>query len=784
LHTHSENRHEEFGTAIPEAARRPFRFMSSTTASGRRRVETLDRANLLDRRFVDSLAGWRAHAGAPRVDPEAPAKPGSALSARDLLELFESQVITRHLDLAARELRARQQGFYTIGSAGHEGNAVVGRLTRPTDPAFVHYRSGAFMAERARHRPGDVDIIRDTLRSLVAASTDPIAGGRHKVWGSAPLWVLPQTSTIASHLPKAVGTAVAIGRCRRLRVTPPVPSDSLVVASFGDASVNHSTAVGAFNAATYSRHQGLPVPILFVCEDNGLGISVPTPEDWVDTAYRGRPHLAFYQADGCDLLDAYETTRAAVEHCRRSRGPVFLHLKLTRLLGHAGSDIETEYRTLDAIEAAEARDPLLISAQRLVELGVATPQALLDLYQSVRATVREAAERAVQQPRLASAAEVMAPLAPCHPEAVMREATRADYEGERRRTFGGPDRLPERGPPRHLAVNINRALTDLLAKYPEALLFGEDVARKGGVYHVTPGLLERFGAARVFDTLLDEQAILGLAQGAGYMGLLPIPEIQYLAYVHNAVDQLRGEACSMQYFSKDQFRNPMVLRIASLGYQKGFGGHFHNDNSIAGLRDIPGLVIACPSRGDDAAGMLRTAAALTRVDGRVVAFLEPIALYMTKELHEPGDGAWQFAYPPPDQAVALGEGRVYAPDANDVLIITFGNGVYLSLRAARALQAEGIRVRVLDLRWLNPLNVELVVAHARECERVVVVDEGRRTGGLSEGIVTGLVEGLDRPPRVRRVAGADTYIPLGPAANLVLPGEADIAEAVRLAIGD
>ena len=144
------------------------------------------------------------------------------------------------------------------------------------------------------------------------------------------------------------------------------------------------------------------------------------------------------------------------------------------------------------------------------------------------------------------------------------------------------------------------------AAYPELLAFGEDVGRKGGVYGVTRGLSRRFGAGRVFDTLLDEQSILGLGLGAGLSGLLPVPEIQYLAYLHNAEDQLRGEAASLQFFSAGQYRNPMVVRVAGLAYQKGFGGHFHNDNAVGVLRDIPGLVVAVPSRAQDAAAMLRT----------------------------------------------------------------------------------------------------------------------------------------------------------------------------------
>jgi len=178
--------------------------------------------------------------------------------------------------------------------------------------------------------------------------------------------------------------------------------------------------------------------------------------------------------------------------------------------------------------------------------------------------------------------------------------------------------------------------------------------------------------------------------------------------------------------------------------------------------------------------MLRTCAALARVDGRVVAFLEPIALYMVKDLHEEGDGGWSFPYPPPDQAIPLGEPRVYHPDASDAVLITFGNGVPMALRTAKRLKDEdGIDVRVVDLRWLSPLNTDAIAAHASATRNVLVLDEGRRTGGLSEGIVTAIVERCDKPPRIRRVAGEDTYIPLGPAANLVLPSEEGIIAAIR-----
>ena len=759
----------------------------------------LNRAKVVDENFVEAISDLAERAGAnataARRHSQEALSPAVELTCREAVELLESQITSRMQDIVAREMRARNEGFYTIGSSGHEGNAVVGRLTRYTDMAFLHYRSGAFMAERARQVP-DIDFVRDTMLGVAGSTEDPIAGGRHKVWGSAKLNVPPQTSTIASHLPKAVGTALALGRARRLRLPQALPADAIVVCSFGDASSNHATAQSAFNVAALTAHQRLPVPVLFVCEDNGLGISVETPPGWIEAQMRARYGLTYFKADGLDLVDAYRVTWEAVTYCRKHRAPVFLHLRTVRLLGHAGSDPETEYHTWDQIEVAEAHDPVLATARLLIDESVMTPAQVLDLYEGVRTRVRAAAEYAALTPKLASAEEVMATLAPSSPDAVAAEAVREPNHGERVRIFEGEDNLPERGTPRHMAALINLGLHDLLIKYPEAAIFGEDVARKGGVYHVTTGMSAKFGLGRVYNTMLDETTILALAIGAGHLGMLPMPEIQYLAYYHNAEDQIRGEAASLQFFSKDQFRNPMVMRIAGWAYQKGFGGHFHNDNSIAALRDVPGLVIASPSRGDDAVKMMRTCLAMAKVDGRVVAFIEPIALYMTRDLYEPKDHGWSYSYPTPDEAIPLGEGAVYRgelpagqpssdePPAEVLTILTFANGVYMSLRAARRLrEAHGVSVRVVDLRWLNPLNESFIVEQALVTGNVLVVDEGRRTGGVGEAVLAVICERCGGPVHATRLTGHDSFIPLGPAADHVLPTEADIVAAVLAQTG-
>ncbi|MFY1577968.1 thiamine pyrophosphate-dependent enzyme [Verrucosispora sp. WMMD703] len=928
----------------------------------------------LDDRFRESLAALAAPPH--RSDPARPVAEGSALTGAQLLDLFDAQVTSRQLDLAGRWLRSFGEGYYTIGSAGHEGNAAVAAALRPTDPALLHYRSGAFYCVRAAQadpsapavppsapalpsasavpsgepaaetapaaragqatdaaeaghpteagpsgrsgappvpdlpetseegaapgtpgepasgpvtegtdspsgaglpdgvgspggtpgaaaidrRDGDAadsgvnpvgqataagdqpaavpladsrpvtvtvpapgpsdgvgpdgirmtgvkrplprayaDAARDVLRGMVASSQEPIAGGRHKVFGRADLAVVPTTSTVASHLPRAVGMGLAVERLRRLDARgeanraglepEPTPwaADAIVVCSFGDASINHASATAAFNTAGWYDHTGLRIPVLFVCEDNGLGISVRSPQGWVATALRSKPGIRYFAADGADLVGTYEVAVEAAAWVRRHRRPAVLHLTTVRLMGHAGADAESAYRPASEITADVARDPVVATARRLVEAGLADGPELLDRYDEIGWQVRRIAEEVLDEPKLADAAEVIAPLAPRRPVRVALAVADAGARAAgpdavtRAEAFGG--KPPELAGPLTLAQSINAALTDGLLSHPQMAVFGEDVAAKGGVYGVTKGLRDRFGVARVFDTLLDETSILGLGLGAGLAGMLPVPEIQYLAYLHNAEDQLRGEAATMRFFSQGALRNPMVVRVAGLAYQEGFGGHFHNDNSVAVLRDVPGLVIAVPARPDDAAAMMRTCLASATVDGSVCVFLEPIALYHTRDLYADGDGEWLADYADPGAwaggHVPVGRARVYGVgSAEDVTIITFGNGVRMSLRAASALADEGIGTRVVDLRWLAPLPVADLIREAAATGRVLVVDETRRSGGVGEGVIAALVD-AGYVGAARRVAAVDSFVPLGPAARQVLVSEEAITQGAR-----
>jgi len=737
----------------------------------------LDRNTLVKENFKKNVLAQKFPHSACQLTPS-----DVGLSNSDVIDLFESQVMSRVLDLQSRVMQKKGQSFYTIGSSGHEGSAAYAKAFRPTDMAFLHYRSGAFVIQRGKQVPGETTLY-DMLLSFAASKEDPISGGRHKVLGSKSLFIPPQTSTIASHLPKAVGAAYSVPLTKRINVTSEMPDDSIVICNFGDASSNHSTAQGAINAAAWAAYQSMPLPLVFICEDNGIGISTSTPQGWVAANYQNRVGLEYLYCDGLNILETYQTAKRAEHIARKLKKPVFLHMRTVRLLGHAGSDAEFVYRDISEIEANEQQDPLLHTARILVEHNILTPEQIIDIYQGLEQRIAVIGEQAATRPRLTTASEVKASILPTDTKLV----NTVSQSDEQRALLFKHDKhnLSKK---QHLAKLINWTLLDLMAEQPNIVMCGEDIGKKGGVYNVTTKLNERFGSNRVINTLLDEQSILGLAIGMAHNGILPIPEIQFLAYVHNAEDQIRGEAATLPFFSNGQYTNGMVIRIAGLAYQKGFGGHFHNDNSFAVFRDLPGVIIACPSNGADAVDMLRTCVKLAQEKQRLVIFIEPIALYMTRDLLDKGDDLWAFDYLPPAQAnIPLKLGSVSSVyegdyDQKDVCIITYGNGYYLSRQAQAKLKMQSVHVKVVDLRWLAPLDCEEITQAISGFYKVLIVDECRQTASISEAIVTIIHENCQDKslalPLINRITAEDCFIPLGSAATSVLPSSDEIMNTV------
>ena len=730
----------------------------------------MDRAQIVHQNFLRRVAAQNYPAALSGISLE-----NSGLTPEGLSEIFHAQILSRHLDLAARKLSKAGQGFYTIGSSGHEGNAAVAWALRPMDMAFLHYRGAAFQIARSRQVPGQTPLW-DLLLSFTASSEDPISGGRHKVLGSKALNIPPQTSTIASHLPKAVGAAFSLGLAKRIKSEhQQLPNDAVILCSFGDASLNHSTAQGAINTASWSAYQNSAVPMVFLCEDNGIGISTKTPRGWVEASISSRPGLEYIKCNGLDAVESYAAAHEAQRIARARKKPVFLHMSCIRLYGHAGPDVQTAYLDMNEVEAQEADDPLLHTARRLIENNIMSAENIVSLYLQTEARVARAAEKVVTRPKLQTSKDVSASIIP--PERDVRPS-RALSPSERSELFGKSDSRAMTEP-QHMAKLLNFAMTDLMAETDELIMMGEDIGKKGGVYGVTQRLQQRFGPHRMIDTLLDEQSILGLAIGLAHNGFIPMPEIQFLAYLHNAEDQIRGEAATLPFFSNGQFTNPMVMRVAGLGYQRGFGGHFHNDNSLAVLRDIPGLIIACPSNGHDAVLMLREAVRLAREEQRIIAFIEPIAKYMTRDLHADGDGGWMSKYPL-EGKIGLGEIGVHG-EGKDIAIVTYGNGYYLSRQAAKVLKdAHNIDVKVIDIRWLAPLAEAALIDAVKDCTSILIVDECRKTGSQGEALQALFTSQTDSP--VLLLASDDCFVATGPAYGVTMPSKDSIIEAALKAV--
>lgn len=732
-------------------------------------MSLFNRAKIIDQNFTDFVKSEKF----PKSNISL-SQNGTTTS--DLISLFESQVCSRHLDLKARTMKEEGKCFYTIASSGHEGNAVFGKIFSYKDMAFLHYRSGAFFIERSKQIAGTSPIY-DLALSFTASSDDPISGGRHKVFGSKLLNIPPQTSTISSHIPKAVGSALSIDRAKDLQIKErELEDDSIILCSFGDASVNHSTALGGFNTAELITHQGGHVPIVFICEDNGFGISVKTPKNWVQDSFSNRKGFKYIQCNGLDLIDLIQKSKLANDFCRKNRAPVFLHMKTIRLMGHAGSDIEFGYNSKENIEQNEFNDPLLYSSRILINNKCLSKDEILKLYEHSREIVNYVFEEASIGPKLNTSKSVMKSILPNSRENILPAIPK---KISREKVFGKEYQRIDQ--PQHMAKLINYALTDILNQYSNTLVFGEDVAKKGGVYNVTVNLFEQFGIRRVFDSPLDETSIIGTAIGFSHNGFIPIPEIQFLAYYHNAEDQLRGEAATLPFFSKGQFANPMVLRIPGLAYQKGFGGHFHNDNSLAVFRDLPGIIIACPSNGVDAVKMLRRAVFEAYINSRITVFIEPIALYMVKDLHKPKDRKWSFKYPNVKDEITIGEFAVHG-QGSSLTIISYANGFYLSMKAKVEIEKKlNKKIKIIDLRWLSNINIASLMKSVGKCSKILIVDECRKNGCYGEGLVVDIFTASTKPLKIRLHAAENSFIPLGKAATVTLPSKESIIDnAIKL----
>jgi 2-oxoisovalerate dehydrogenase E1 component len=694
--------------------------------------------------------------------------------AEQLLRQFDAQAGSRWVDVAARRLHAAGLTSALVGRptdarrAAHETVTSVAIAARPTDPALLPGGWQAFHLARSSHRRRTNTLssgvgrgLLDVARALVGSAREPMSGSRYAAGGDPQLAMIPSTPSPVGHLPRAIGVAWSLGRQGRLperRRTPLAwPDDAVAVAGFDAATSNHATVAGAVNAACWTAFQGVPLPLLLVCVDDGGTPPTRASRGWVAAQFSGRAGLEYRLDDGTDPQASLRIATDAARHARERRIPVLLHVQ-------TGQGAEP--------------DPLLASLRALVSAGVLDPAEARRRWLSIRDEVAACVEEALREPMLAEldVDELLAPLAPRHPAAVAHRAVTAAPPAERARVFGA--RLPEGEGGLTLGEAINRTLLDLGAATPGLLLLGEGAAQTGGASGLTAGLQRRLGASRVIDTVRDERTVLGMALGAGVCGLVPIVEIADLAALHAAADQLRAEAATLGFRSSGTHHNPLVIRVPS-------SPHGPVDAALGTLRDVPGLVVASPAHPSDAPAVLRTCLAAAEVDGAVSVVLEPAGLYDERDGVRPGDGGWLASYLPPalwEMAhVPIGRAATWG-EGGDLTLVTYGHGVRQALRVAARLAREAIGVRVVDLRWLAPLPVDDVLREALATGRCLIVDETRRSGGVAEALVTALLES-GYTGRLARIGADDCWVPPNPAGDLLLVSEDDVEDAARTVLG-
>jgi 2-oxoisovalerate dehydrogenase E1 component len=686
------------------------------------------------------------------------------LTREDLLRAYRTMVLSRRIDDKEIQLKNQSLIFFQISGAGHEAVLVAAGLAlKPGYDWFYPYYRDRALCLTLGMTPLEM------LLSAVGAKDDPSSGGRQMPshWGHRRLHIVSQSSPTGTQCLQAIGCAEASLLYDRIETIEDRDSrfhhDEVTYVSVGDGTTSEGEFWESLNAACLGR-----LPIVFLVEDNGYAISVPvevqTAGGDLSKLVSGFPGLFVQSIDGTDFPASYRALREATAYARARKGPALVHAKVIRPYSHSLSDDEKLYKTADERTQEARRDPIVRLGTLLKREGLATDEDLADIVAGVDREISEAADAAIAAPKPTPDTATLFVYSPDIDPASSAFAT---------------DLQPE-GKPETMVAAINRTLKEEMARLPQMVVFGEDVADasrpealesvpgKGGVFKVTHGLQRAFGGHRVFNTPLAEAAIVGRAIGMATRGIKPVVEIQFFDYIWPAMMQIRDELTMMRYRSNNHFSCPVVIRVATGGYLRG-GAPYHSQSGESIFAHCPGIRIAFPSNAQDAAGLLRTA---IRCDDPVL-FLEHKHLY--RQTYNKGE------YPGRDYMVPFGKAAVRR-DGTDVVVLTYGALVQRSLLAAQQAAKDGISAMVIDLRTIAPFDWQAIVNAVRKTNRVVIAHEDQLTCGfgaeLAARIAGELFEHLDAP--VRRVAALDTPVAYHPdLEEVILPQASDVLKAIR-----
>lgn len=646
-----------------------------------------------------------------------------------LLKWYHLLKLGRSLDDRAPNYLKQAIGWsYHAPAAGHDAIqlAIGQNFDRSKDHLFPYYRdlqtclSAGLTAE-------------EIIFNGISKDTDVAGGGRHMSNHFAkPEWNIHNVSSATgNHTLHAVGIARGIKTYK---------AKGVAISSQGESSVSEGYVYEAINGASNEQ-----LPVVFVFQDNGYGISVPkedqTANRKVAKNFEGMKNLRIIYCNGKDVFDSMNAMAEAVKWAEEEQKPVIVHANCVRIHSHSNSDRHELYRDKAELNYVQEYDPLAKYRRLLLRYERATEEELETIDVKVKSEVKAAHKAGLAAPNP-------------KPESVYDFVYAPAYEPKK-----FPDGLHnETGEPKKLIEALNGTLKEEFRHNPHTYIWGQDMANKdkGGIFNVSKGMQQEFGKERVFNAPIAEDFIMGTANGMSRFNKdirIVIEGAEFADYFWPAMEQF-VETTHEYWRTKGQFSPNITVRLASGGYIG--GGLYHSQNIEGALTTFPGVRVVYPSYADDAAGLLRTS---MRSEGMTL-FLEPKALYNSPKAATPIPEGFEVPY---------GKARIRR-EGTDLTIITYGNTTHMCVEAAEALSKEGKgNIEVIDLRSLIPLDKETILASIKKTSRALVVHEDKVFAGFGaevSSIITELgFEYLDAP--VRRVGSA--FTPVG--FNRILEAE-------------
>jgi 2-oxoisovalerate dehydrogenase E1 component len=643
-------------------------------------------------------------------------------------------------DKAPNYLKQGLGWSYHAPNAGHDAiQLALGSTFRPgRDYLFPYYRD-LTTCLAAGLTPEEI------LLNGMSKASDVASGGRHMSnhFAKPEIGIQNVSSAVSNHAQHAAGLARAVKYYGK---------SSRVFCSVGESSTSEGYFYEAVNGA--SREV---LPVVFVVQDNGYGISVPkdeqTANEFASDNFRGFKNVAVIHCDGTDVFDSFRAMGEAVEWIEAGHGCALVHAKCVRIGPHSNSDRQELYRSPEELAAARAADPLPKFRRRLLEQGLLTEPEIAEIEAANQKAYDQAADAARRAPDP-------------DPGTIFEFVLPDPWTPPR-----WPDGLPDgSGTEMSLIQALNSTLKEEFRSNPDTFLWGQDMANKekGGVFNVSKGMQPEFGDKRVFNAPIAEDYIMGTADGFSRIDdriRVVVEGAEFADYFWPAAEQMI-EISHEYWRTKGKFSPNITVRIASGGYIG--GGLYHSQNIEGWLTTLPGIRVVVPAFADDAAGLLRTA---IRSRGPTL-YLEPKFLYNLPAAR---------ANVPAEFAVPFGKAR-RRREGSDLTIIAYGTPVHFAVEAAEALEKEGKSVEVLDLRSLVPLDLDAVLESAKKTSRVLVAHEDKVHGGFGGEIASQIQEHvfayLDAP--VGRVGS--TFTPVGFSRVLeraILPNAEKVLAAAK-----